>query len=280
MPSGPFSLKEKGTPISRPSNSGIATCIAASIGDSAASDSCQAARDEVRQSPSQHRDVQPRQAHPRPSLFRRRPRLALRRRRPPAASTVATTASQRLRPPAGVRLVAGQAAQRAAEHRQQHWPGRLHRVGQRVHEARVPGQRVRPVERRRPPSAGPRRAGARRERRSPECGPAPRSPRPSATPCPTGSWPARPGWPGRPRPGTPAPASTTPAGTVEAAISSASGVASPPRQHRRLHAGQDRREALLPGPFGRPAAAPPPGRRRPAAPGRSSTSSRAGLPIV
>lgn len=50
-PSGPSSLNENGTVTSRPSNSGIATCIAASIGDSAASESSHAARADVRHSP-------------------------------------------------------------------------------------------------------------------------------------------------------------------------------------------------------------------------------------
>ncbi len=49
-PSSPASLNENGTVISRPSNSGTATCIAASIGVSAALESAQAARDEVRHS--------------------------------------------------------------------------------------------------------------------------------------------------------------------------------------------------------------------------------------
>ena len=51
MPSGPSSLKENGTEIRRPSNSGIATCIAASIGDSAASEASHTARELVRHMP-------------------------------------------------------------------------------------------------------------------------------------------------------------------------------------------------------------------------------------
>ena len=51
IPSGPSSLNENGTVIRRPSNSGIATCIAASIGASAALDCSHCARELVRHSP-------------------------------------------------------------------------------------------------------------------------------------------------------------------------------------------------------------------------------------
>ena len=48
---GRSSLNENGTVIRRPSNSGIATCIAASIGDSAAFDASHCARELVRHRP-------------------------------------------------------------------------------------------------------------------------------------------------------------------------------------------------------------------------------------
>src|SRR5712691_10980256 len=51
MPSGPSSLNENGTVIRRPSNSGIATCIAASTGASAALEASHCARELVRHRP-------------------------------------------------------------------------------------------------------------------------------------------------------------------------------------------------------------------------------------
>ena len=51
IPSGPSSLNENGTVIRRPSNSGIATCMAASIGASAAFEASHCARELVRHRP-------------------------------------------------------------------------------------------------------------------------------------------------------------------------------------------------------------------------------------
>lgn len=90
----PVSLNENGTVISRPSNSGIATCIAASIGDSAASEAAQAARDEVRHRPwrtgmSRSASAPMSQASSSP------PAEASEARVPPDARTVATSASAR-----------------------------------------------------------------------------------------------------------------------------------------------------------------------------------------
>jgi hypothetical protein len=85
-------LNENGTEISRPSNSGIATCIAASIGDSAASDASQVALEVVRHRPwitgtSSAASAPASQASSSP------PALAAAATAPPAASTVATSAS-------------------------------------------------------------------------------------------------------------------------------------------------------------------------------------------
>lgn len=91
---GPSSLKENGTEISRPSNSGIATCIAASIGDSAASDLSQTSREVVRHRPwtiglSRAASAPTSQASSSP------PAPAAEATDPPAASTVTTRASAR-----------------------------------------------------------------------------------------------------------------------------------------------------------------------------------------
>lgn len=90
--SGPCSLKENGTVTSRPSNSGIATCIAASMGDRAASDSSQAAREEVRQSPCRTGTFRSASA-PMSQDSSSPPADACEACVPPAASTVATSAS-------------------------------------------------------------------------------------------------------------------------------------------------------------------------------------------
>ena len=78
--------------ISRPSNSGIATCIAASIGDNAAVDSSQAARDVVRHSPCSTGTSSSASA-PASHASASPPALAVDATLPPAASTVVTSAS-------------------------------------------------------------------------------------------------------------------------------------------------------------------------------------------
>ena len=91
-PSGPISLNENGTVISRPSNSGTATCMAASIGLSAALEDCQAARDEVRHSACSTGTSRPASADT-SQLSASPPALAPAATVPPAASTVTSTAS-------------------------------------------------------------------------------------------------------------------------------------------------------------------------------------------
>ena len=91
-PSAPASLNENGTVISRPSNSGTATCIAASIGVSAADEAAHAARGEVRHSAcstgtSSAASAATSQASESP------PALASPATVPPAASTVTISAS-------------------------------------------------------------------------------------------------------------------------------------------------------------------------------------------
>lgn len=90
----PCSLKENGTVISRPSNSGIATCIAASMGETAASDASQTARDDVRHSPWRTGTFRSASA-PMSQASSSPPADASDARVPPAASTVATSASAR-----------------------------------------------------------------------------------------------------------------------------------------------------------------------------------------
>ena len=91
---GPLSLNENGTVISRPSNSGIATCMAASIGVSAALDVRPGRRGRGQAQALEHRHVQggqradvPRSSSP--------PADASAATVPPAASTVTITASSR-----------------------------------------------------------------------------------------------------------------------------------------------------------------------------------------
>ena len=91
-PAAPGSLNENGTVINRPSNSGTATCIAASIGVSAADEAAHAARDEVRHSAwstgtSSAASAATSQASSSP------PALASPATVPPAASTVTISAS-------------------------------------------------------------------------------------------------------------------------------------------------------------------------------------------
>src|SRR6201995_2323152 len=88
MPSGPSSLKEKGTVMRRPSNSGIATCMAASIGLSPPSAACHWAREEVRHRP--WRIGTPRVARAPASQSPSAPPSAA--AEPPAARTVVMTA--------------------------------------------------------------------------------------------------------------------------------------------------------------------------------------------
>jgi hypothetical protein len=81
-------LNEKGTVISRPSNSGIATCMAASIGVSAADEAAHCSRELVRHSPC--RTGTPRVASAPASQS---PSAAPAAFDPPAARTVVMTAS-------------------------------------------------------------------------------------------------------------------------------------------------------------------------------------------
>ncbi|MGX1408180.1 hypothetical protein RKD40_005793 [Streptomyces ambofaciens] len=78
----------------RPSNSGIATCIAASMGDRAASEASQAAREEVRQSPCSTGTFRSARA-PMSHASSSPPAEACEACVPPAARTVATRASVR-----------------------------------------------------------------------------------------------------------------------------------------------------------------------------------------
>jgi hypothetical protein len=87
-------LNENGTLTSRPSNSGMATCIAASIGVSAADESSHAARDEVRHSPCTTGMSSPARAST-DQTSSSPPAAASAGRVPPAASTVTTRASHR-----------------------------------------------------------------------------------------------------------------------------------------------------------------------------------------
>ncbi len=86
------SLKENGTVMIRPSNSGTATCVATSSGDIPSFDSAQAARLQVRQSPCRigmSRAASARTSHASSSP----PALAVAGLVPPAASTVVINAS-------------------------------------------------------------------------------------------------------------------------------------------------------------------------------------------
>lgn len=78
--------------IRRPSNSGIATCIAASMGERAASDASQALLDEVRQSPCSTGTFRSASA-PMSQASSSPPADASEACVPPAASTVATSVS-------------------------------------------------------------------------------------------------------------------------------------------------------------------------------------------
>ena len=91
-PSGSISLNENGTVMIRPSNSGIATCVAASSGDSPSSLASHAARPLVRHNPcrigtSRSASTPTSQASSSPPA----PKVA--GLVPPAASTVTTSAS-------------------------------------------------------------------------------------------------------------------------------------------------------------------------------------------
>jgi hypothetical protein len=86
-------LNENGTVTSRPSNSGIATCIAASIGDTA-SEAAHFAREVVRHSPCSTGTSNAASA-PASHASSSPPALAVDATVPPAASTVATSASAR-----------------------------------------------------------------------------------------------------------------------------------------------------------------------------------------
>ena len=139
---GTVSLNENGTVTSRPSNSGIATCMAASIGDSPASAPAQAARELVRHSPcstgtsSVASAPASQESSAPPAVAVRRVRAAGRQHR----------GDQRVGPAEQVHQLRIRAAQRRAEHRQRVGPAGLDGRAQVVDEGGVAGQLVGPVE--------------------------------------------------------------------------------------------------------------------------------------
>ena len=221
--------------ISRPSNSGMATCIAASIGVSAASEAAQAARDVVRHSAcTTGTSSVGQRARPTRRLVRPPLRAAPPRGQHGDDQRVAA-AQQRGQPVVEV-------PQRRYEDRQRIRPGVGQRRAQRVDETGVAGQRVRPVEDH-PDRSGGRRplAGAPWRRRTARSARAARSPHRSAAPCRTGTGAARAGCPGRRRPG-----SAARRGPPRPAPWTARSAPRPARPRRRARPPADRRRAPRP----------------------------------
>ena len=182
--------------MSRPSNSGIATCIAASMGDRAASDASQAALRRGQAQPLEHRHVQLGERADVPGLVvaaggaSRRARAARREHR----------GDQRVGPAEQLVQLRVGAAQRTAVHGRALAPACLDRVAQRVDEGGVPGELVRAVEEHadgRP--ALHVRARAVHARTPASSAAACERPRRSAARCRRGTGPARRGSPDRPR---------------------------------------------------------------------------------
>ena len=145
-------MNEITPPSSRPSNSGIATCVAASSGVSPESDSSQVARDEVAADGLDHRHVERGERRRVPVL----PRLAdaFARLGGVVAGAAAAGGEHRRDQRVDVPVEQGQrrhasvgvAAQRVAPDGERVGPGVLDRAGQLVDEGRVARQAVRAVE--------------------------------------------------------------------------------------------------------------------------------------
>ncbi len=237
--------------MSRPSNSGIATWVAASSGVSPSSlpAHCVAGRGQAQ--PLQDRHVQARPARRRPSPRRRR------RPRPPPGEAAGGEHGHDDRVGGAQRVdqLGLGGPQRRAEQRQRPPARRLDRIGAARARSRCsPRGDGRGSTAWRPPAgvrSRPRAPGPRDRSSSPQVGHRARGVRTrrrSAAPRRTGTGRAAAGSPARRAPGRRAPRRRSRPGTVDSSISSASGACSPPSTMAGTPEASTRVQPVLPGP--------------------------------